>query len=44
MLSKGSPQETAEQLISLVEKTKTNEEFFQKLMGGMNVCEKDGFK
>ena len=44
MLSKGSPQETAEQLISLVEKTKTNEEFFQKLKGWMNVCEKDGFK
>ena len=43
MLSKGSPQEAAEQLISLMEKTRTNLEFFQKLKGWLNVCEKDGF-
>jgi len=44
MLSKGTPQETAEQLISLMRKTKTNAEFHQKIKGWMNVCEKDGFK
>ena len=44
MLSKGSPQEAAEQLISLIEKTKTNEEFFQKLKGWLSVYEKEGFK
>ena len=43
MLSKGSPQEAAEQLISLMEKTATNREFFQKFKGWMNACEKDGF-
>ena len=43
MLSKGSPQEAAEQLISLMEKTATNREFFQKFKGWMSVCEKDGF-
>ena len=43
LLSKGSPQEATEQLISLMEKTKTNLEFFQKLKGWLNVCEKDGF-
>ena len=43
MLSRGSPQETAEQLLSLLEKTRTNAEFFQKFKGWMNVCEKDGF-
>ena len=43
MLSRGSSQETAEQLISLMEKTRTNAEFFQKFKGWMNVCEKDGF-
>ncbi|MBQ8507354.1 MAG: transcription termination factor Rho [Clostridia bacterium] len=44
MLSKGSPQETAEQLISMMDKTKTNAEFCQRLRGWMNACEKDGFK
>ena len=43
MLSKGSPQEAAEQLISLMDKTKTNREFFQKLKGWLSACEKDGF-
>lgn len=44
MLSKGSPQETAEQLILFMEKTKTNAEFFQKVKGWMTAFEKDGFK
>ena len=43
MLSKGSPQEAAEQLISLMEKTATNREFFQKFKSWMSACEKDGF-
>ena len=43
MLSKGSPQEAAEQLISLMEKTATNREFFQKFKVWMSACEKDGF-
>ena len=44
MLAKGTPQETAEQLISLMQKTQTNAEFHQKVKGWMNACEKDGFK
>ena len=43
MLSRGSAQEAAEQLISLMEKTATNREFFQKFKGWMSACEKDGF-
>ena len=44
MLSKGNAQEAAEQLISLIEKTKTNEEFFQRFKGWINVYEREGFK
>ncbi len=44
MLSKGNPQDTAEELISMVEKTKTNAEFFQRLQGWANACEKGGYK
>ena len=44
MLSKGNSQEAAEQLISLIDKTRTNEEFFQKLNSWLKVYEKDGFK
>ena len=44
MLSKGTPQETAEQLISMMQKTKTNAEFHARIRGWMNACEKDGFK
>ena len=44
MLSRGNTQEAAEQLISLIEKTRTNAEFFQKLKSWMNVYEKEGFK
>ena len=44
MLSKGNSQEAAEQLISLIDKTKTNEEFFQRLNGWLKVYEKEGFK
>ena len=43
MLSKGSPQETAEQLLLFMEKTKTNSEFLQKVKGWMNAFEKDGY-
>lgn len=43
MLSKGSPQETAEQMILFMEKTKTNAEFYQKIKGWVNAFEKDGF-
>ncbi len=43
VLTKGSPQEAVEQLISLMEKTKSNVEFYQKLKAWLNVCEKDGF-
>jgi len=44
MLSRGSPQESAEQLISMVEKSRNNAEFYQRLKNWKNVCEKDGFK
>jgi len=43
MLSRSNSQEAAEQLISLMDKTKTNLEFFQRFKGWMNACEKDGF-
>ena len=44
MLSKGTPQETAEQLIGFMRKTKNNAELHQKIKGWMKTCEKDGFK
>ena len=44
MLSRGNSQEAAEQLISMMDKSKTNAEFCQKLRGWMNACEKDGFR
>lgn len=43
MLSKGNSQEAAEQLLGLMEKTKSNQEFIQRFKGWVNVCEKDGF-
>ena len=43
MLSRSNAQEAAEQLLSLMDKTKTNLEFYQKFKGWMNACEKDGF-
>lgn len=43
MLSNGSNQESAEQLISLMEKTSSNEDFFHRLKGWMTVYEKEGF-
>ena len=43
MLSRGNPQDAAEQLISMVEKSPTNKDFCQKLKNWVNVCEKDGF-
>ena len=43
LLSNASNQEMAEQLIGMMEKTNTNEEFFQRLKGWMAAFEKDGF-
>ena len=43
MLSKGSTQEAAEHLVSLMDKTKTNVEFLQRLRNWKTACEKDGF-
>ena len=43
LLSGGNPQETAEQLIGMMEKTGSNADFFSRLKGWMNVFEKDGF-
>ena len=42
-LSAGNPAEVTEQLISMLEKTATNEEFVARLKGWMNVYEKDGY-
>lgn len=41
MLSKGNPQETCEQLISFMLKTKDNNEFFQRVKGWMHVYDKN---
>ena len=43
LLSGGNPQETAEQLISMIEKTSSNADFFNRLKGWMAVFEKEGF-
>lgn len=43
MLSGGNTQENAEQLIGMMEKTNTNEEFIQRLKSWTKVYEKDGF-
>ena len=43
LLSGGNPQETAEQLISMMEKTSSNADFFNRLKGWMAVFEKEGF-
>ena len=42
-LSSGNPVEVTEQLISMLEKTATNDEFVTRLKGWMNVYEKDGY-
>ncbi|MEA5058428.1 MAG: transcription termination factor Rho [Candidatus Pelethousia sp.] len=42
-LSSGNPSEVTEQLIGMLEKTATNEEFVARLKGWMNVYEKDGY-
>ncbi|NCB30458.1 MAG: transcription termination factor Rho [Clostridia bacterium] len=42
-LSSGNPAEVTEQLIGMLEKTATNEEFVARLKGWMNVYEKDGY-
>lgn len=43
MLGSTSNQETAEQLISLMEKTNNNADFFARIKGWMAAFEKDGF-
>ena len=43
MLSGGNPQQATEQLISLMEKTSDNADFFRRLKGWITVYEKDGF-
>ena len=43
MLSGGNPQQATEQLISLMEKTSNNVDFFRRLKGWITVYEKDGF-
>lgn len=42
-LSSGNPAEVTEQLIAMLERTATNEEFVARLKGWMNVYEKDGY-
>ena len=42
-LSAGNPAEVTEQLIGMLEKTATNEEFVARLKGWMNAYEKDGY-
>ena len=42
-LSAGNPAEVTEQLIAMLEKTATNEEFIARLKGWLNVYEKDGY-
>ena len=43
MLAGGNPQETAEQLIGMLEKTSSNADFFNRLRGWIAVFEKEGF-
>ena len=43
MLGSTNNQETAEQLISLMEKTNSNADFFARINGWMAAFEKDGF-
>ena len=43
LLSGGNPQETAEQLIGMLEKTNSNADFFARLKGWIAVFEKEGF-
>ena len=43
LLSNASNQEMAEQLIGMMEKTNTNEEFFQRLKGWISIYEKEGY-
>ncbi len=42
-LASGNPSEVTEQLISMLEKTQTNEEFLQKVKAWNKIYEKDGF-
>ncbi len=44
LLSNNNNQETAEQLISMLDKTEDNEAFFKRLKGWIAVYEKEGYK
>ncbi|MPM39828.1 Transcription termination factor Rho [bioreactor metagenome] len=43
VLSGGNPAEVTEHLISMLEKTSTNDEFLQRLKDWVNIYEKDGY-
>ncbi|MEA5068177.1 MAG: transcription termination factor Rho [Christensenellaceae bacterium] len=43
LMSNASNQETAEQLIGMMEKTANNEEFFKRLRGWIGIYEKEGY-
>ena len=43
MLANSSAQDTAEQMLGMLEKTASNEEFFQRLKGWIAVWEKEGY-
>ena len=43
MLAMGHQKDAAQQLISLLERTKNNEEFFKKLLEWLAICEKEGY-
>ena len=43
VLASGHPREAAQELISLMARTKNNEEFFKKLQEWLAICEKEGY-
>lgn len=43
VLAAGHPREATQQLISLLEKTKNNKDFFRKLQEWLAICEKEGY-
>ncbi len=43
MLSSGDPQETTDQLLNMMQKTKNNEEFIESIINQVKVLEKNGY-
>ena len=43
MLANGNPQQNAELLLSLIEKTSDNADFLRRIKGWLNVYEKEGY-